>query len=154
VAQDALAGDGPEVLLGRRLRDLRRSRRLSLAEVAEQTGISASFISHIENGKSDMSIGRLMRLADLYGAEPGGATNDAYSYKGELFLYVLDGHVSVSFEQGPTLSLAAGDTAILDPSSPHSFANAGEGPARLLSCAVADDWHQARTSLTRVARRR
>jgi transcriptional regulator with XRE-family HTH domain len=59
--------DDFEARLGRRLHQLRRQRRLSLHEVSAETGISASFISHIENGKSDMTIGRLVRLATFYG---------------------------------------------------------------------------------------
>lgn len=58
--------EGFEPELGHRLRSLRRTRRHSLAEVALATGISPSFISHIENGKSDITIGRLLRLARFY----------------------------------------------------------------------------------------
>jgi transcriptional regulator with XRE-family HTH domain len=61
--------DGFEPELGYRLRELRGSRRHSLAEVAIATGISASFISHVENGRSDITIGRLLRLADFYGVD-------------------------------------------------------------------------------------
>jgi quercetin dioxygenase-like cupin family protein len=43
------------------------SRRLSLAEIAEATDLSASFLSLVETGKSDISIGRLLRLLDFYG---------------------------------------------------------------------------------------
>jgi transcriptional regulator with XRE-family HTH domain len=53
--------------LGRRLRQLRSSRGHSLAEVAEATGISPSFLSMVENGQSDMTVSRLMRLVHWYG---------------------------------------------------------------------------------------
>jgi transcriptional regulator with XRE-family HTH domain len=53
--------------LGRRLRQLRSSRRLSLAHVAEATGISPSFLSMVENGQSDITVSRLMRLVHWYG---------------------------------------------------------------------------------------
>ena len=53
--------------LGAALRRLRRARRLSLSQVAEATLISASFLSLVENGKSDITIGRLVRLVDFYG---------------------------------------------------------------------------------------
>jgi transcriptional regulator with XRE-family HTH domain len=55
--------------LGRRLRQLRRAGGYSLAQVAESTGISTSFISHIENGRSDITIGRLLELANFYGVD-------------------------------------------------------------------------------------
>ena len=51
---------------GGALRALRRERRLSLQEVSTATGISASFLSLIENGKSDITLGRLMKLAGFY----------------------------------------------------------------------------------------
>jgi transcriptional regulator with XRE-family HTH domain len=53
--------------LGARLRRLRRERGLSLGEVAKATDISASFLSHVENGKSDITFMRLERLVALYG---------------------------------------------------------------------------------------
>ena len=53
--------------LGSRLRQLRRSRGLSLTEVAEATGISPSFLSIVENGQSDITVSRLMRLVHWYG---------------------------------------------------------------------------------------
>jgi transcriptional regulator with XRE-family HTH domain len=54
--------------LGSRLRRLRRERGLSLGEVAKATDISQSFLSHVENGKSDITFMRLERLVALYGA--------------------------------------------------------------------------------------
>jgi transcriptional regulator with XRE-family HTH domain len=56
----------PPSSLGTRLRALRRARSLSLSEVAEATRISASFLSLVENGRSDITIGRLTRLVDFY----------------------------------------------------------------------------------------
>ena len=53
-------------VLGDRLRALRTARSLSLAEVAELTDISKSFLALVESGRSDISISRLLRLADFY----------------------------------------------------------------------------------------
>ena len=53
--------------VGRKLRGLRRERELSLAQVAEGTDISPSFLSLVENGKSDITFSRLIRLLDFYG---------------------------------------------------------------------------------------
>jgi transcriptional regulator with XRE-family HTH domain len=55
------------VTVGVRLRQLRKSRKLSLADVAEATGISASFLSLVEKERSDITIGRLVRVIDFYG---------------------------------------------------------------------------------------
>ena len=53
--------------LGPRLRALRRMRSLSLAQVATASGISSSFLSLVENGKNDLTVARLIRLASYYG---------------------------------------------------------------------------------------
>jgi quercetin dioxygenase-like cupin family protein/DNA-binding Xre family transcriptional regulator len=52
--------------VGTALRQVRNARSLSLADVAEATGISASFLSLVENNRSDITIGRLVRLIDFY----------------------------------------------------------------------------------------
>lgn len=53
--------------VGRQLRKLRTERALSLTEVADATGISNSFLSLVEIGKSDITFGRLVRLLAFYG---------------------------------------------------------------------------------------
>jgi XRE family transcriptional regulator, regulator of sulfur utilization len=63
---DAATGGAPPTLADG-LRAVRRGRGLSLANVAAATGISASFLSLVEKGKSDITIGRLVRLVDFYG---------------------------------------------------------------------------------------
>ncbi len=52
--------------VGERLRALRKERGLSLAEVAEATGISTSFLSLVETGRSDITLGRLVTLVKFY----------------------------------------------------------------------------------------
>lgn len=57
--------DTPEV--GPRLRSLRRSRRLTLARLASQTGITESTLSRLENGRLQPTLAQLMPLARAYG---------------------------------------------------------------------------------------
>lgn len=65
-----VVSDGlPDV--GEIIRRLRMQRGLSLHEVAERTGISASFLSAVELGKSDIALKRLARLARFYGHDVG-----------------------------------------------------------------------------------
>jgi len=49
--------------LGRRLRELRTARGLRLADLAGESGLSVSFLSQVEQGQSDIAVGRLMRIA-------------------------------------------------------------------------------------------
>jgi DNA-binding transcriptional MerR regulator len=53
--------------LGARLRNLRRARKRSLAQVAEQAGISVAFLSALERSQMSASVGTLRKLARFYG---------------------------------------------------------------------------------------
>ncbi len=53
--------------LGRALREARLARGYSLSQVAAATGISKSLLSLIENNRSDVTLGRLVTLAEHYG---------------------------------------------------------------------------------------
>jgi transcriptional regulator with XRE-family HTH domain len=53
--------------LGEKLRQLRLERGHSLTRVADATGISSSFLSLVETGRSDLTVARLVRLAAYYG---------------------------------------------------------------------------------------
>src|ERR1700742_768255 len=55
--------------LGTRLRALRTERGLSLSQLEAATNISSSFLSLVEGGKSDITISRLVRLADFFDVE-------------------------------------------------------------------------------------
>ncbi|HVX33705.1 MAG TPA: helix-turn-helix domain-containing protein [Solirubrobacterales bacterium] len=55
--------------LGTRLRALRSERGLSLSQLEAATSISSSFLSLVESGKSDITISRLVRLADFFDVE-------------------------------------------------------------------------------------
>ena len=57
--------------LGETLRAIRVERGFSLGEVAEGTDLSTSFLSLVENGRSDISTGRLYRIARFLGVGLG-----------------------------------------------------------------------------------
>jgi transcriptional regulator with XRE-family HTH domain len=52
--------------IGSRIRDLRQSRNLTLEKVAEDTGLSVSFLSMLERDKVSISVDNLERLARYY----------------------------------------------------------------------------------------
>jgi transcriptional regulator with XRE-family HTH domain len=54
-----------EIELGERLHKLRSERRLSLRDLADQSGLTASFISQVERGRASPSIASLARLAKV-----------------------------------------------------------------------------------------
>lgn len=57
--------DGLDV--GQKLRKLRKVRGLKLQELARATGLSASFLSMVETGKSDITLAKLQRIVQVYG---------------------------------------------------------------------------------------
>jgi transcriptional regulator with XRE-family HTH domain len=66
LSSEPLGGPAHNAELGPALREARKARGFSLTEVAEATAISRSLLSLIETGRSDITIGRLGRLAQLY----------------------------------------------------------------------------------------
>ncbi|MCA6125667.1 cupin domain-containing protein [Bradyrhizobium sp. WSM 1704] len=61
-------GEPPmDLAVGRRIRDLRRGRQMSLETVAARTDLSIGFISQIERGLSSPSLRVLATLADVLG---------------------------------------------------------------------------------------
>jgi transcriptional regulator with XRE-family HTH domain len=57
--------------VGQILHRLRRQHKLTVREVAERSGLSYSFLHAIERGESDISLGRLARLAEVFGYDIG-----------------------------------------------------------------------------------
>lgn len=56
-----------EVDVGERLRELRRFRRATLKTIADRSGLSESFLSQVERGRSSASIASLRKIADALG---------------------------------------------------------------------------------------
>src|ERR671934_2711529 len=56
-----------EVDVGERLRAIRRSRRATLRTIAARSGLSESFLSQVERGRSSASIASLRRIGDALG---------------------------------------------------------------------------------------
>ncbi len=61
-----------DVAVGQRIRELRRSRKLSLETVADRTDLSIGFLSQIERGLSSPSLRVLATLADVLGVGIAG----------------------------------------------------------------------------------
>lgn len=62
-------GSSTEVNIGLKIRRLRKIRNLSLQQVSEDTGMSYSYLSGLENDKHSISIVNLQRLANYFGVD-------------------------------------------------------------------------------------
>jgi predicted transcriptional regulator/transcriptional regulator with XRE-family HTH domain len=58
-----------KTFIGPRLRQLRRSRKQTQAEMAKALGVSPSYVNLLENNQRSLSIPLLVRLSDTYGIE-------------------------------------------------------------------------------------
>jgi transcriptional regulator with XRE-family HTH domain len=55
--------------LGQRIRDLRSNMRMTLKQVEQQSGLSATHLSEIERGRTSPTIGALVRIARAMGKD-------------------------------------------------------------------------------------
>jgi transcriptional regulator with XRE-family HTH domain len=55
--------------LGREIRSARLARGLSVSELARRSDLSQSFLSQVEGGESDISVGRLLRVTHALGID-------------------------------------------------------------------------------------
>jgi len=53
--------------LGKRVAELRDERGLTQKQLADRAGLSVTFLSEVENGKRNLSTGKLLRIADELG---------------------------------------------------------------------------------------
>ena len=57
------------VLLGRRIRELRKQRRWRQIDLAEHSGINVIYVSDLELGKKEICLRNLQVLAQAFGME-------------------------------------------------------------------------------------
>ena len=62
-----MADESIEALLGRRVREMRKSAGLTQAGLAERAGLAFETISRLERGKAKPTIGLLAKIADALG---------------------------------------------------------------------------------------
>jgi transcriptional regulator with XRE-family HTH domain len=82
--------------LGERLRAIRLLRRLTLREVAQAAGVSESFVSQLERGRSSASVATLQRLAAAVGIE----VSDLFAGESTTGPHVLRRHERQLLEWG------------------------------------------------------
>jgi transcriptional regulator with XRE-family HTH domain len=77
---------------------LRLGRGLSLQDLAERTGLSPSFLSAVERGRSDIALRRLARIADAFGHDVGSLLGYTARRAKPMF---LDGSHRRKVDRGP-----------------------------------------------------
>jgi transcriptional regulator with XRE-family HTH domain len=60
-----------EKKIGTRLKDLREKRKLTLRALSRETGVAVSFLSAIESGKNNVSVGKLKTILAALGSNLG-----------------------------------------------------------------------------------
>jgi transcriptional regulator with XRE-family HTH domain len=101
-----------QLAVGERLRAIRLLRRLTLREVADAAGVSESFVSQLERGRSSASVATLQRLAAAVGIE----ISDLFADEGGAGPLVLRRHERQQLEWGHL-----GRKALLTPKPFHSL---------------------------------
>jgi transcriptional regulator with XRE-family HTH domain len=71
------------VELGAKLKEIRRGQGVTLQQIADQTGLSKSFVSQIETGTANPSIGSLKKITDVLGVPLGALFSNGDQGPGE-----------------------------------------------------------------------
>src|SRR5579875_2081651 len=85
-------GDAGSRRIGAQLRAARLAARMSMAEVAGQSGLTKGFLSKLERDLANVSVASLLRLCDALGISVGALFSEA---KGEVVRH--DGYPAVNF---------------------------------------------------------
>jgi transcriptional regulator with XRE-family HTH domain len=75
--------------LGEKIRQLRKQNKLTLKEIAAKTGVSISFLSQLEHGKTSATLESLRKISDVLGVNP--------SY---FFPQEMDGKAQTTIQRG------------------------------------------------------
>jgi quercetin dioxygenase-like cupin family protein len=160
-----LADDGPYrmedeiVAVGRAIRKLRKEKGLSLRQLSQLAGLSTSFLSMVERGRSSLALTSLNRAEEdgqlsitsservyrvlsprapelvfeplLVTVRPNSDLEEPYSHEGEEFAYVIEGGLVFTVD-GEEYRLGPGDSIHLLSSVPHAIHNDTDEPAKVL----------------------
>ncbi|ETP70484.1 hypothetical protein G159_01670 [Planococcus glaciei CHR43] len=83
----------PTSSIGFTLKDLRKKRKMTLKELADETGVSISFLSQVERGKSSVTLESLRKISDALNVDPsaffaeGDTERDELAIRLERFYY-------------------------------------------------------------------
>src|SRR5881397_2184873 len=66
-----------KLFLGARLKRLRRERGLNQSQMADELGISASYLNHLERNQRPVTAGILLRLAEIFDVDVKAFASEA-----------------------------------------------------------------------------
>lgn len=95
---------GPQI--GNVIRRLRQQRGLSLRQVAEGANLSTSFLGAVERGESDISVGRLASIAEVFGHDLASLLGYSLRQSGPRFIRP-EQHVRMRRGKGQGVDLTA-----------------------------------------------
>lgn len=70
----------PHNELGRRVAEIRKARGMSLRSLATAAGVSSSFLSQLENGRTNASVSSLRKVAAALGLTPAQLLDDGVTH--------------------------------------------------------------------------
>lgn len=70
--------------------------------------------------------GNTMMEPHLFRIAPGKGSGEAYAHEGEEFLYILQGQLEISLDEGEPFRLHPGDSFYFESSTPHRWVNPGQ----------------------------
>lgn len=77
---DGASPDSDEFVLGRRVAGFRKLAGMSLRGLAAAAGVSSSFLSQLENGRTNASVGSLRKIALALGVTPAQLLDDSAAH--------------------------------------------------------------------------
>ena len=67
--KESIANELEDFAIGEKIKELRKSKRVTLKEIAKATGFSTALISQIENNNVSPPIATLMKISKLLGVK-------------------------------------------------------------------------------------
>ncbi|WP_077297074.1 helix-turn-helix domain-containing protein [Virgibacillus pantothenticus] len=176
--------------IGKKINELRKRKNITLKIISQQTGLSISFLSQLEHGKTSATLESLKKISESLGVNPsyffsetneksrstitrnivdttnltenrfiykdlsGGVKDPAFipnliildpganrgnnfSHKGQEFLYVLEGTLTIEVDDYVDV-LQPYDCVFLDSSKPHYWYNKTDKPIKFLCISSTD----------------
>lgn len=87
------------VSIGQKMKMLRKKRKLTLKEIADQTGLSISFLSQVERMKSSLTLESLKKISDVLEVNPSYFFSDDEAAEQPTVIRAGDVHVDETGSQ-------------------------------------------------------